>query len=223
VLSGIRVESCTAVDGGGIHIAGADAFPHIEDSVIQGCEATGTAFEQGGGGISVSRAAPTIVRSEIHGNKAVNGAGMSLIGEGFSPVGGSYTELLIHSNTAQGAGGGIKVVLGAADLVIAHDAIWGNSAEKGGGVYVLSTSDGATIRRITVTQNMASLLGAGLYFGGTPVAKVRESIVADNTGAAENSIRCTAATGVVECSLIWNPRLGRQRHQQCLWCDDGGQ
>jgi len=207
VIHDVKINGCTAADGGGIHIAGSSAFPRIENTVIEACVATGDMPYMGGGGVSVSRAFPLIVHSDIHHNEAQNGGGLLLTGESLLLVGGSYTDLLVHGNTADDDGGGIKISQGHSSLVISRNLIWGNTARNGGGMHLLSVRQGASINRNTVTENSAAVSGAGLYFGGFTGAKVEQSIVAYNTGTAANSIRCSTMTGAVDCSLIWNPHI----------------
>jgi predicted outer membrane repeat protein len=112
----------------------------------------------------------------------------------------------ISDNTAQ-AGGGI-FVFGNANAVITNTTISGNDAINGGGVF-LNTS-AATLTNVTIANNSATSGGGGIFytaFGGSPVVRLRNSIVASNTAPSSANISGTIPT--VEFSTTsGDPSLG---------------
>lgn len=128
--------------------------------------------ENSGGGV---RGHDTLIRhSTISGNQAVRGAGVS-IGRG------TIEASTIIGNIATEAGGGAEVRYRA---TIRNSTISGNRAARGAGIYG-SINGHYQIAGATITNNVASEYGGGLYVGrwGRNVT-ILSTIIADNDSEA---------------------------------------
>jgi hypothetical protein len=212
LISGVEVENCLASNSGGgifIQTAGSTpASPQIQSCTIRDCRSNGSSFDEGGGGIAVLQATPTVTDCQVFGNNAANGAGIMLIGGIGSEVGGTYSANWIHNNTASEEGGGIGAISVSAALAITDNLVYENSALDGGGMHLDGILAGGTVSSNTVAENSAASDGSGLLIDGDAVV-VERTIVAFNftTGSGTNAIDCEGTNGEVNCSIIWNPGL----------------
>ena len=206
VIEAVRILDCEATVGGGIAVSEPTALPLIQSCEISGCVATdpGSLGAGGGGGIFVQKGMPQVFDCDIHDNQAANGGGVFLLGEGFSEVGGTYSGNRIHHNTATNGGGGLKILEGFSSLVFTDNLLYGNNAASGGGMFLNTVSDQASISSNTIAENSAQE-GAGLSFG-LGGAIVQNTIIAFNTGSTY-AVFCGGIVGAVNCAVVYNPGL----------------
>ena len=123
-----------------------------------------------GGGIE-NNGTLTISNSRLTNNRANYGAGINNTG--------SLTLLnsTIDNNTAIYGGGGINADMGTVNIY--NSTISGNRAGEGGGI--LQTSGTLTLNHATVTNNVATWAGSGLYnYDSYGTTIVKNSIIAGN-------------------------------------------
>lgn len=101
----------------------------------------------------------------IHGNRAVSSGGgvHALLSEVVL-----YDSIVRH-NTATHNGGGINISGGA--ITGTTSLVYGNSADKGGGLYGSQVFDGGMFVSTTFSNNQAATEGGGIYWwwGGAPL------------------------------------------------------
>ncbi|MEX0682640.1 MAG: choice-of-anchor Q domain-containing protein [Dehalococcoidia bacterium] len=168
ITNSIFSGNAADTQGAGIaNVSGADAT--ITNTTISGNHALGM-----GGGIHNSDAAAiAIVDSTLSNNIADDGGG------GIHNDGGTLTILrsTLNDNSASG-GGGLRVDGGT--NVIANSTLSHNTASFGGGLYNGENAM-TTLTNVTVTANLASMLGGGIY-GPQDVSNtvnLQNTIVAD--------------------------------------------
>lgn len=175
-----------AGDGGGILVFEAG------EAILRGLNVTGNVATQNGGGISAppesgARSAVTIVDSTIAGNQVTGGLAEAL-GGGVYVLGKlSITNSTVFGNSAATTGTG--VVQGGGVLL----AIDPNSTEPSEATIVNSTIAGNSVG----TGGLGGGLGAvnpTVTPGGSAVLRVKNTIVAGNTGPAGPSDCAVAAT-----------------------------
>lgn len=153
-------ENMSSDSGGGIYgYNGADI-------AIDSCTFFGNKGGNNGGGIGIasSNGATKLIAShcKMENNQAVSGGGVYGIG--------TLTELFLeactfHANSAT-LGGGIALNLGAEATVSDRTRIEGNTASNfGGGIYIDDAS-AAHVMNSTLSENVASRGGSGIYNGG---------------------------------------------------------
>ena len=119
-------------------------------------------------------------------------------GEGWAVIRNSA----IHSNSARGAGGGIRIASGS-NVSIINSSIYGNSsASAGGGIYIAGGTvkiDHATIVDNT-SSSSSSQAGGGLNMAAGSL-RLRNSIIYGNTqsSSAEN---CRISSGTLSGNII---------------------
>lgn len=174
------VDNETVGTGAGIQIG--FGGPWIEGNFIARNRQTGTGPGGGGGGIAVSNGFDTvIVGNRIENNRTgalTSGAGIR-IGNGVDPL---IANNVIRRNHSEGDGGGLSIVRLARALVI-QNLIVENSAERGGGLYLLG-SDSRLINN-TVAGNTANQ-GEVAFVDWTRGSAVLENnlLIAAGPGAA---------------------------------------
>ncbi|MEI6914181.1 MAG: right-handed parallel beta-helix repeat-containing protein [Armatimonadota bacterium] len=168
VLSVLTILNNYADEGGGVYCEGGSA--RIEKSVIQG----NVAVNRGGGVHLHFVIAPTISDSFITQNAAQGGDGGGIFADSGTTVVARNT---IHQNTANLAGGGIR--LWGASAAITGNIIELNSSPYGPGIHCHQSSPDITNN--TIVGNTATVFGGGVdCFQSSP--KISNNIVAFNTG-----------------------------------------
>jgi fibronectin-binding autotransporter adhesin len=183
-LQGGQILSNTASRiGGGVCVYGSAAvFTQTGDSLIAYNRTTGTALDEGGGGVYVQYGSATLNGGQVASNTASYGGGMYVRSTGatFTQTG---TSTIAH-NTAITSGGGLYVDSGSAALqggqILDNDAVDGggvyvyygdvtldggavvdNTAERGGGMYIHQTD--TTLTHGQIVDNEALSDGGGVY------------------------------------------------------------
>ncbi len=169
--------------GGGIYVEDTGGPLLIQRTVITGNQAAGS-----GGGIYFYDPDDdvTIEDSTISGNTAGGvGGGIYL----YSPDAGVFTirGTTVSGNTAQ-AGGGVFLYSPDTAGSIENSTISGNQAiaGSGGGIYLYNLYNFA-LHHVTVSGNTASGGGGGIFVQSS-LLPVDNSIVANNTAAANNDL-----------------------------------
>ena len=174
--------------GGGIYAAGSSCKVRLEASTVSenasadsgggiygynGAEITldsstffGNKGGSNGGGIGVASSNAetrlTATDCKIDNNQAVSGGGLYGVG---TLTNLSLAACILHSNRAT-LGGGIALNLGAEVTVSQNTKIEGNTANNfGGGIYIDNAST-AHVTDSTISANIASRGGSGVYNGG---------------------------------------------------------
>ena len=181
-MRGGSITNNEANDGGGVYMAQGGSFDGTA-GLIQGNKARSY-----GGGMFVEKGDITINGPlQIDGNTADNGGGIARYQ--------FYDVLLIGAkitnNTATTNGGGVFTYNDLGGLYFINCEIAGNSAKKGGGVY-LPDNTYSSMAGCTFSDNKASEYGAGLYVGaGYNVPSVDDCIFRGN--------RCENTGGGIYC------------------------
>ncbi|NNC92284.1 MAG: hypothetical protein HKN80_07295, partial [Acidimicrobiia bacterium] len=126
----IQAETATGatLDGNGVDGAAVMEVTGGGDLTLQDLTVTGGVNSAGdGGGIRISTAAVTLVRTTVTANSASNGGGI------WSDGTLDITDSFITNNTATLGGGGLQNINGG-DVTVTNTEITGNDAEHGGGV-----------------------------------------------------------------------------------------
>lgn len=105
-----------------------------------------TVSENGGAGVSVNQSGAVIANSTISGN-----SGSEHVESGSPPLGRF--------------GGGVYAGYGAG-VSLTNSTISGNTADRGGGIYLYGNNGAATITHSTITRNTATE-GGGMFIGNT--------------------------------------------------------
>jgi hypothetical protein len=182
IMKGGIITGNNAVRGAGVCIANA-AFTMSGGSIEDNGEAATTIMAGGLYIITSTGAAvqPVITMSggTITGNKANDGAGVSVENSVFIMDGGTIT-----GNQAVVDGGGIRLMW-SAQAIINDGVIGGNtSGASGGGIYVGRETSGVTMSGGTILGNTAGQAGGGVYvttvWGGAPSFTMTGGTLAEN-------------------------------------------
>lgn len=91
-------------------------------------------------------------------------------------------------------GGGLHLS-GTATAALTNCTISGcHATDRGGAIYVLSSSNVLTLVNCTISGNSAATIGGGLRLNASPVLNIENSIVAGNTATSEIEIANNAGT-----------------------------
>lgn len=190
----------SAVRGGGIYLYDSGAPTLIQDTVIQGNQASGN----GGGAYFYGPSFDvTIERCTISGNHA-DGAGGGIY---FYDTDGG--EVFIRQTTISGndagVGGGAYFYAIDDPVLIENSTISGNQATEGagGGLGFYTGRSGIDIRHSTIAGNTAATSGGGVYIAQYGLT-LENSIVADNTAGSDNDLS-GEGTFYVGHSLVESP------------------
>lgn len=216
IISGSNLINNVAVDGGALHVTGAGDVS-IAGGVISGNQATrsggalyndtgkmtisgtlidsntasGAAATDGGGAIFKNGGVLNVGGQAIISNNSADGAA----GRGggiYSKAGGTtINSVTFRRNTANGAGGGIELVIGVMNFTLSglFQNMAGASATattgNGGGVHVSGAAT-AILRLSEVRDNVAAVEGGGAWSAATSTLRVLGSLVTVNVanGAA---------------------------------------
>jgi len=198
-----RFETNSALDGGGLFVAGGStatldsaAFVGnsggygggiensgaltLTNSLFQGNTVTGS-----GGGLWNIDGTAQVQRTTFTGNTAYEGGGVNSYGRSLE-----MREVNLLDNRAIGShGGGLYHAGGTA--FISNATISGNQASdpagNGGGIYQ-SSDDNLTLTNATVVNNQAGSLGGGLYHYGRYAVLTNITMGNNQAGAAGSAI-----------------------------------
>jgi CSLREA domain-containing protein len=183
-VSGGTISGNSAGSGGGIGAVG------LGSATVDGTDITGNTATIKGGGLHAG-VPITVTDATITDNDAPSGAGVRL--EDRMALAGST----ISGNDATGDGGGISAAAKYAGFDLSDSEISGNTAAKGGGLYVDSKAVSGkyedstrTISDTTISGNEATLSGAGIYVGnlydvyGGDTFTISETTISGNHGGA---------------------------------------
>ncbi len=146
--------------------------------------------ETEGGGILVSDNSQLELRSSlVSGNRAIQGAGIKVTSQSSAMIYESRLsknagygvnsvneEVVTYTN---GFGGGISVDA-QSFLTMEDTAISSNTSETAAGISMRSTSD-ATIKKSTISNNIADLWAGGIEILGGATAQIENSTVSNNS------------------------------------------
>ena len=192
-------------DGGGFAID--NAVVQLEDLTITGNEAVGGNGngEVGGGGIYASHAdvsmrIVTVSENSVTGSSS-DGGGI-LVRYGSLTMDGCHVE----GNTAPDCGGGM--ILRHSELNAANSFFENNTAPQGAGIYFNDASGDAEegcsgkhehlITDSTISGNIASNIGGGMYVGTTSNLTLRKSKLLKNDGASQGGAIVAYSAGTIE-------------------------
>lgn len=151
----------------------------------------------GGGAVLISKAGNTteveFKACSFTLNRSRYGAGLQVGKNGRARL----VDCTLESNTSNGEGGGLLVQGGGAAergrVEVTGGRIVGNRAPKGGGVAVRNDGE-ATLTRVDLLHNEATLYGGGLFAEGTPKASTAVSLL--QTHVVDNSARKGGGIGI---------------------------
>lgn len=191
-----------AGDGGGIYIQVENTRVFVRDNTIDG----NISFSGFGAGVLCWNGSLELVGNEIAGNSgAESGGGVFILFSGDTPHLLEANE--IRGNAATDDGGGIWLANGGAILLV-NNLIAENSAPNGGGLYVRGSG---TILNCTITGNLASSEGGGLYYGdGGGELTIANSILRGNLAPSSPELFYTGGVQSISYSNVgggW-PGLG---------------
>jgi hypothetical protein len=198
-LDHVALIGNTAVFGGGLFFNGNSSHVTIQDSVISGNTA-----QNGGGGVNIDGNGGTVLflRTLISGN------------QGFVQGGGVLIDNVTHDTTFEDStisgnssrlGGGIHLVGAEGGIhTIVNSTVANNSASQGGGIYLSNPLGGMTIQNSTISGNTASGSGGGIFLSAGTAA-VANSIVGDNSAAADADLSSTTSAFALRFSLVESP------------------
>lgn len=177
--STVRGNTATA-EGGGLWNSATGTFL-VDSTTVSGNTAKGNDADQGGGGIFNDGGALTVTGSKVLDNTA---SGTSGSGGGIISLTGSLSvsDTSLSGNVARRAGGGIEVANGTAALknVTLRSNVTASNPGNGGGLHVGGTGK-VTYDGGTVTGNIASAEGGGLWNGATASLIVTGVKISSNT------------------------------------------
>ena len=138
----------------------------------------GTSQDDGEGGGILNFGTLTVIASNVSGNSALDGGGISNV---FGTLTVNASTLSGNSATIDGVGvsgegGGIYNFFGA--LTVNDSTLSGNSARGGGGILSFGT---VTVSDSTLSGNSATFEGGGIFSGGT--VTVSDSTLSGNSAA----------------------------------------
>ncbi|MCA9063345.1 MAG: DUF4347 domain-containing protein, partial [Planctomycetaceae bacterium] len=176
-MTGITISSGTAVDGGGVFIAGGSTIS-FSDVVISNSTASGA-----GGGVANDG---TIWMDQVRvtGNSASEGGGLENVGTAV------ITNSLVDANTST-QGGGLQSKDGTSNLTAINTTLSGNSVSGAGGGLALGNV--SSLINVTISDNAANT-GGGIYrVGGT--TSIQNSIIADNSAGSGPDVSGAVSSG----------------------------
>ena len=174
-------------------------------SVLDGFTVTNGVAVDHGGGIYIEAASPTIRNCIIRDNSAAgDGAGVYCFGSTARPL---IRNTVIQANTAQGQGGALRALYASPNLI--NCLVFGNAAELEGGA--LSAQEGAAValENCTVADNESAQKGGGLYLLHS-TATVSNSILWANEAPAGSQayLEVPAATKATRLYLRYTDLQG---------------
>ncbi len=192
-------------DGGGFAID--NAIVQLKALTITGNETVGGNGngEVGGGGIYALHADVSIQNVTVSENSVTgsgNDGGGILVRYGSLTMDGCHVE----GNTAPDCGGGM--ILRHSELNAANSFFENNTAPQGAGIYFNDASGDAEegcsgkhehlITDSTISGNIASNIGGGMYVGTTSNLTLRKSKLLKNDGASQGGAIVAYSAGTIE-------------------------
>jgi len=179
-----------ARNGGGISFVSGTSLL-MENSTITGNTASGTAANQGGGGIYFTG---TVAATAI---------------PGFVPSTLVIRNSTIDTNVSTSFGGGVQLMTFAGTLLVQNSTISGNTATgTGGGISQSAGAGGITVQNSTISGNTSNTAAAGQGGGGiartSPTAgtiNVLNSIVSGNTNTNGPDILAPSGSNTVNVNF----------------------
>jgi uncharacterized repeat protein (TIGR02543 family) len=174
--------------GGGVYVSGANGSFTMEKGII-----TGNSAESGGGVyVSGSSSSFTMEDGIISNNTATtySGGGVCVVSSSFTMKGGEISD-----NTATVYyGGGVCVIGDGSAFAMQNDAkITGNSALRGGGVYLTGSDNSSAF----TMQNSAKITGNSATSGGGVFVYANGSFTMKGGTISSNSASPAAGGGVI--------------------------
>jgi hypothetical protein len=128
-----------------------------------------------GGALYLAKGTAEICTTSIHDNMAASGAGIYSAYYGTARL----ERSIVSGNRASGYGGGIYKHDG--DMSILNSSIFGNTAARGGGLYLNYYQNGASsLSNVAIHGNTASQYGGGVY-QRTGMSTMTNVTIADNS------------------------------------------
>lgn len=177
--------TATIIDGGGVAQVVSFHGGETAAAVLRGFtleHGAGTAATRdGGGGILVTGASPTITGNVITANAACGGAGMAVTGGAPLIRGNTVTQNTARDSTCT-AGGGAGILLVGSDAQVIGNTITDNTWAQGGGG--LSVSGGAPLILDNVISGNSGPQGwsggGGIALGGPVDAIIAQNLITSN-------------------------------------------
>jgi hypothetical protein len=205
VLSGVQItgggNGSTTGDGGGIAIW--YASPSIVNTSVYSCTA------ERGGGVMVFGGAPSFNNVLIWNNRAQYGGGLYL-DYAVVNMAGDFTDFngTIWFNSATHNGGGIFTREVTATL--SGLRVWWNSADQGGGVYIIANPHRTTFTLNDISGNSAKSEGGGLgIYGGAGQLEIIGNLIRENTATyGGGGVVFGDAAGLFQWNIVNGNRAG---------------
>jgi len=169
-LTNVTFSNNSAPDGGGMWNRGNTNLLNVTFS-------NNTATSGGGGGM-FDEATATLTNVAFIGNSAPGNSGGGLFSYQDDPSNPILNHVLFTNNTAGYTGGGMATAGGSPKLT--NVTFSGNSAQYGGGIYMWGSNP--TLTNVTLTNNSVSVYGGGIYNDPDSATKIKNTIIAGNTG-----------------------------------------
>jgi CSLREA domain-containing protein len=164
-------DNAAGAEGGGLWNS-ADGSMRVIFSDIERNTATGALSDQGGGGLFNAGGFLQVEDCYVADNTATGAAGSG--GGLLNDLGvAEVVRTTFERNTAVRAGGGVEANVGTTSLseVVLHANVTGASPGNGGGLH-LTGAGYVSVDQCTVTENVASNAGGGLWNSSTGVMEV---------------------------------------------------
>ena len=164
---GFDIGNETLLDG--LTISGGNVIPTFTPITVNG---TVVIEADGGGGIHIAHASPTLINLTVSDNITTsNGGGISNISS--SPL---LNNVVISGNRAGYAGGMFN---NNSNPVLNNVVISGNEANYGGGMH--NTSSNIGMNNVKIENNIANQVGGGIYTAVSSSIALTNSIISGNS------------------------------------------
>lgn len=213
-LTDITVTNATSSgNGGALYLYGAGSIA-ISGATITGNTSTGSS---GGGAYIGNSDTITITDSTISDNQAQSGGGLFV--NGFDGLYGSKDTTILRTtlsgNTSSGCGGGAFFNGGANQAIAAvhvvESTIDGNDSACGGGLHFQNGNIGSAFEVLgsTVSNNISSAYGGGLYIRQNWTAGIANSTISGNSALYDaGAIFASEGLYLIASTVTDNTTLG---------------
>jgi len=176
---------------------------------IEGNLATGTAANQGGGGVFVTgdTTAVTLQAGSIEANRAHRGGGVMITGGDFNMRGGniSHNTYAILPGSTILAGGGVHIAGAAGRFNMYRGTLDNNEAETGGGMHIqMGTFNLRGTYNKNITNNHATF-GGGVWVAEDGEMRMQASPAASGVEIAHNTATQRGGGIFTEAAEYGNP------------------